>query len=43
MTETAVAAMKSTKWQGSDGIITEAQDGDYNTNNDGRGFKGMSY
>ncbi|KDN48784.1 hypothetical protein RSAG8_02771, partial [Rhizoctonia solani AG-8 WAC10335] len=28
-------------WQGSDGIITEGQDGDLNTNNDGRGFKAI--
>ncbi|KAG8694330.1 hypothetical protein FRC09_009911 [Ceratobasidium sp. 395] len=41
MTEIAAAAMKNTKWQGSDGIITEGQDGDYNTNNDGRGFKAI--
>jgi hypothetical protein len=41
MTETANAAMKSNRWQGSDGIITEGQDGDLNANNDGRGFKGM--
>ncbi|KAF8604641.1 endo-1,6-alpha-mannosidase [Ceratobasidium sp. AG-I] len=41
MTETVAAAVKSTKWQGSDGIITEGQDGDLNTNNDGRIFKAV--
>ncbi|CCO29595.1 hypothetical protein BN14_03612 [Rhizoctonia solani AG-1 IB] len=41
MTETANAAMKSNRWQGSDGIITEGQDGDLNANNDGRGFKAI--
>ncbi|GAB1522980.1 hypothetical protein RhiTH_006109 [Rhizoctonia solani] len=41
MTETVNAAVKSNHWQGSDGIITEGQDGDLNTNNDGRIFKAV--
>ncbi|EUC57141.1 endo-1,6-alpha-mannosidase [Rhizoctonia solani AG-3 Rhs1AP] len=41
MTETASAAVKSYQWQGEDGIITEGQDGNLNTNNDARGFKAI--
>ena len=35
------AAVKSTTWQGSDGIITEGSDN--SKNDDGVGFKGKSY
>ncbi|CAE6461717.1 unnamed protein product [Rhizoctonia solani] len=38
--ETANAAVKARAWQGDDGIITEGQGGDLNTNDDARGFKG---
>jgi len=42
MLETAAAAVKSTQWQGSDGVITEGSGGDVSKNDDGRGFKGES-
>ncbi|KAH7341598.1 glycosyl hydrolase family 76-domain-containing protein [Rhizoctonia solani] len=39
--ETANAAVKARAWQGEDGIITEGQGGNLNTNDDGRGFKAI--
>lgn len=39
MVTTIAAAVKSTDWQGSDGIITEGAD--TTENNDGVGFKGV--
>jgi hypothetical protein len=40
MVNVLAAAVKSTVWQGADGIITEGSD--TTNNNDGVGFKGMS-